>query len=134
VHEHNHGSYLGNLDEAFTWISRQVIQQGVMSVVSYNPAEICHHLERRLVSPQSILDAKNLAPVTGREHTYIHSGGILVHATKDGRIAVVDLYGARFVADTTEFQRIWQKYLDLWWCSKRGPTSQSQSSSPGTVV
>lgn len=122
MHEHNHGSYLGNLDEAFTFISKKVLRDGVESIISNNPAEICHHMSRRLTSPQSILDAKNLAPVTGKEHYYIHAGRILVDPSKDGdgRITVVDFYGAHFIVNPKEFRDLWQHYLDEWY-SKRGP-------------
>jgi len=122
MHPHNHGSYLGDLDEAFTWISKKVIQEGVMSVVSYQTAEICHHLERRLTNPTAILNPKKIAPITGREHTIVHNGTntIQIAEASNGKLAVVDMNGARFQVDTTEFQKCWQHYLDEWY-SKRGP-------------
>lgn len=119
MQEHRHGSYLGNLDEAFTWISKKVLQAGVMSVVSYNPAEICHHLERRLTNPTAILDPKKLAPVTGREHDMVHAGTIKIDSAPDGKLSVVDMNGAKFLSDTKEFCKLWQHYLNLWWANKR---------------
>lgn len=119
MQEHSHGSYLGNLDEAFTWISKKVLQQGVMSVVSYNQAEICHHLERRLTNPTAILDPFKLAPVTGKEHDMVHSGAIQIASAPDGKLSVVDSNGAHFRVDAKEFRDLWQHYLDLWWANKR---------------
>jgi len=117
MNPHNHGSYLGNLDEAFTWISRQVIQQGVMSVVSYNPAEICHHLERRLTNPTAILDSHKIAPITGREHTIVHDGTGTIQITEatNGNLYIVDSLGAKFQANPERFRELWQYYLDRWY-------------------
>lgn len=130
MHPHNPGSYLGNLDEAFTWISKKVLQEGVMSVVSYNPAEICHHLERRLTNPTAILDSHKIAPITAREHTTVHDGTrtIQISEASNGNLYIVDLLGARFQANPERFRELWQYYLDRWYAnyldhdvSKRGP-------------
>lgn len=118
--EHKHGSYLGNLDEAFTWISKRVLQEGVMSVVSYQPAEICHHLERRLTNPTAILNSFGLAPITAREHVMVHDGTIRIEKTGDGKLSIVDALGARFISDPKEFRKLWQHYLDEWYANK-GP-------------
>lgn len=112
---HSHGSYLGNLDEAFTWISKKVLQDGVMSVVSYQPAEIFHHLERRLTNPTAILDPYKLAPVTAREHDMVHAGRIHIDSTPTRKLSVVDFYGAKFLSDPAEFRELWQHYLDEWY-------------------
>jgi len=85
-------SYLGDLDEAFTSISKKVLQEGIESILSNNPTEICHHIERRLTAPERILDSTNLAPVTGKKHSYIHSGRILLVPNDKGKIAVVDFW------------------------------------------
>ena len=91
--------------------------EGILSVVSYQPAEICHHLERRLTNPTAILNPFKLAPITGREHGAVHSGKLLLSSTTERKINVVDTNGARFISDTTEFCKLWQHYLDLWWQS-----------------
>jgi hypothetical protein len=107
-------SYLSELDEAFTWISKKVLKEEIESIISNNQAEICHHMERRLSEPQKILDAENLAPVTGKEHNLIHAGIILVRPTENGKISVVDLYGAHFLSNPKHFRELWNYWKDKW--------------------
>lgn len=105
---------LGDIDEAFTWISKKVLQKGVMSIVSYNPAEIFHHVKRRLTNPTEILAAENLVPLTAFEHTMVHDGKIVVVNTGFGRFAVTDMNGAHFLANTMEFMKLWNYYVKEW--------------------
>jgi hypothetical protein len=114
MHPHNPGSYLGDLGEAFTWISKRVLREGIESIISNNPAEILHHMERRLSAPERILDATNLAPVTGREHNLIHTGKILLGSTPEGKIAIVDFWGAHFMANPLHFRELWNYWLWKW--------------------
>ena len=107
-------SELGNLDEAFTWISKKVLQRGVMSIASYNPAEIFHHMERRLTNPTEILAAENLVPLTAFEHTMVHAGKITIKPLGYGTFAIVDINGAHFLTDTMPFMKLWNNYLKEW--------------------
>lgn len=111
-------SQLSNLDEAFTWISKRIIQKDIMSIVSYNPAEIIHHVKRRLSNPTEILDATNLVPLTAFEHTMVHDGKIIITNVGLGRFAVTDMNGAHFIANTEEFMAKWNYLLNEW--SERG--------------
>lgn len=107
-------SFLGNADEAFTWISKRVIQKDILSIVSYNSAEILHHMERRLSNPSEILAAENLVPLTAFEHTMVHAGKILIVKVGFGRFAVTDMNGAHFIANTMAFMKVWNNYLSEW--------------------
>lgn len=105
---------LGNLDEAFTWISKRVILSDIQSIASYNQAEILHHVQRRLTNPQEILAAENLVPLTAFEHTMVHAGKILIVCVGFGRFAVTDMNGAHFIANTTAFMKVFNNYLSEW--------------------
>jgi hypothetical protein len=107
-------SYLSELDEAFTWISKKVLQEGVLSIVSYQPAQIVHHLERRLTNPSAMLDSYKLVPLTAREHDLVHSGRILLLRGETGSLSVRDELGARFVARLNDFYEAWQRHYNSW--------------------
>jgi hypothetical protein len=118
-------SYLGNLDEAFTWIAGKVIVSGVTSAVSNNPAEIIHHLERRLANPEAILLAENLVPLTAYEHILVHSPTPQIRLVrKNGFLYVYDQHGAKFRANLKEFYLTWNRYLEEW-KHRREETPQS---------
>lgn len=84
-----------------------------MSALSDTPAEIFHHIERRLTNPLRILDGTNLVPLTTEEHTAVHNNQIILEE-KDGVIFCTDYrWGrvVRFRIYLNDFRRIWNLAL-----------------------
>lgn len=76
-------------DKIFTKISKKVLDGETRSALSDRPAEIIHHMERRLTRPDLILEASNLIPLSAEEHDAVHRGEIILEE-KDGVVFCTD--------------------------------------------
>lgn len=102
-------------EERFSEVSKRLVIAGdIRSALSDNPAEIFHHIYRRLNNPDRILDPYNLVPLTATEHGDLHNN----------RIEIVESGGVVFCLDRRwdrvvqfrlyldDFRRAWQKALE----------------------
>jgi hypothetical protein len=106
-------SELGDADALFSAVAEKVLIDGVISAMSDRPAEIIHHIYRRLNNPDRILDAENLVPLTAAEHGALHNGAIDIYES-NGVVFCVDKRWnreVRFRLYLEDFRKMWRKYL-----------------------
>lgn len=99
-------------EELFTAISKEMIKSGtVRSALSDTPAEIFHHIERRLTNPLRVLDPTNLVPLTTAEHSAVHANQIVL-TEKDGVVFCTDYRWGRVVhfrLYLDDFRKAWEQ-------------------------